>query len=307
MDNTELEKRKARAATETLVISHTEGGFRVYNPANITHIYMVSGIPDLPKCNCPDFETHQTDPEWRCKHILAVLNQVQKQGSTPAPETTQAPELKESEPKPVESAEKKKTRTPRNGHSHMVIKRSVSPDGRIDSLSVEFLNPIDAGSDQEIKEQAHRSMRLQAEIVDEFLKDNGNRRPNGQTNQNANGGASQNGKSQSGVNQPPANGSDGTVPAQLVSVGGMNTRRGWQFFINVQVNGTTTKLFGSHGEIRKYITAAGFSSIADHVNNGTNLNLPCRVITKRSQDGRYLNVERVFPAKPLEENGRTGQ
>ena len=65
MDDTELEKRKARAATETLVISHTEGGFRVYNPANITRLYMVSGIPEAPKCNCPDFESHQADPEWR--------------------------------------------------------------------------------------------------------------------------------------------------------------------------------------------------------------------------------------------------
>ena len=85
MNETELEKRKARAANETLVIVSTEGGFRVYNPANITRLYMVSGIPDSPKCNCPDFEGHKSDPEWRCKHILAVLNQIEKQQRQPAP------------------------------------------------------------------------------------------------------------------------------------------------------------------------------------------------------------------------------
>ena len=82
MDDSELEKRKARAVNETLVIAPTEGGFRVYSPANITHIFMVSGIPDSPQCNCGEFEAKKSDPEWRCKHILAVLNQRDKrQGS----------------------------------------------------------------------------------------------------------------------------------------------------------------------------------------------------------------------------------
>ena len=65
MDDSELEQRKARAANETLVIAPTEGGFRVYSPANITHIFMVSGIPDLPQCNCGEFEAKKSDPEWR--------------------------------------------------------------------------------------------------------------------------------------------------------------------------------------------------------------------------------------------------
>ena len=97
------------------------------------------------------------------------------------------------------------------------------------------------------------------------------------------------------------------MPAQLLNIAGMNTRGGWQTFINVQVNGTTTKVFGNKRELGEFITAAGFASIADHISQGMMLNLPCRVVTKRSQDGKYLNIEQVFPIKPLEPNGRMGQ
>ena len=105
MDDSELEQRKARAANETLVIAPTEGGFRVYSPANITHIFMVSGIPDLPQCNCGDFEAKKSNPEWRCKHILAVLNQRDKrQGSKPTSETPQTQEQPDSAPNASEPA-----------------------------------------------------------------------------------------------------------------------------------------------------------------------------------------------------------
>src|SRR5438067_3308523 len=103
MSDSELEQRKARAANETLVIAPTEGGFRVYSPANITHIFMVSGIPDSPQCNCGEFEARKSDPEWRCRHILAVLNQMEKrQGAKPVGETAQAAEQTENNSKPSE-------------------------------------------------------------------------------------------------------------------------------------------------------------------------------------------------------------
>jgi hypothetical protein len=97
------------------------------------------------------------------------------------------------------------------------------------------------------------------------------------------------------------------VPAQLLNIAGMNTRGGWKTFINVQVNGTTTKVFGNKRELGEMITAAGFASIAEHISQGMMLNLPCRVVTKPSPDGRYLNIERVLPLKPLEPNGRAGK
>lgn len=309
MNETELEQRKARAASETLVISKTEGGFRVYNPTNITHLYMVNGIPESPKCNCADFETHQSDPEWRCKHILAVLNQMEKQRSeAAAAESPKAPQQNETSQAENQSPDKKKSRAPRNGHSQMLIKRSISPDGHIDSLSIEFMSPVDIEAAGLVKDQAQKALKLQTEIADEFLKANGNgkSKPNTQTNGRANGGDNPNDKSQSGANKP-SNGSDGAVPAQLLNIAGMNTKGGWKTFVNVQVNDVTTKLFGSKRELGEHITAAGFASIADHISQGMMLNLPCRVITKRSPDGKYLNIEKVLPAKPLENNGKAGQ
>src|SRR5215467_3948318 len=100
MNETELEKRRERATKETLVISQTEGGFRVYNPGNLTNLYMVTGIPESPNCNCLDFENHQNDPDWRCKHILAVMNQLERTRATKSPGAVQRAEKNETEPKP---------------------------------------------------------------------------------------------------------------------------------------------------------------------------------------------------------------
>lgn len=316
MDDTELEKRKAKAANETLVIASTEGGFRVYNPASITNLYMVTGIPESPKCNCPDYTAHANDPDWRCKHILAVFNKLEKQKLEPAAlgeRSVEAAKAGRAQPE-INQTEKKKSKAPQSGHSQMRIKRSVSPDGYIDSLSVDFLTPIEPGADETIKLQAHRALLLQAEIVDEFLKMNGNGKSQPQAALGANG------ENSSKTNETgPSNaqdrsrdnghtdGSDGTEPARLLNIAGMDTRDGWMTFINVQVNGRTTKLFGNKQELGRHITAAGFASIADHISQGMMLNLPCRVITKPSPNGKYLNIEKIFPAKPLQSTGRAGQ
>lgn len=315
MNDTELEKRKGRAANETLVIAPTEGGFRVYNPAAIANLYMVSGIPESPNCNCPDFQTHQDDPTWRCKHILAVVNQLEKK-----PETqSAAAEPRESkEREAIRSADqlpdKKKTKAARNVHSQMVIKRSVSPDGYIDSLSVEFLKSIDKESDEDIKRQAEKTLLLQSEIVKSFLQANGNGKTGNHMRERGSGNRPSNGASQSNANsagQDRANGqsanSDSSVPAHLLNIAGMDTKAGWTTFINVQVNGIKAKLFGEKRELAKHITDAGFANLANRIHQGMLLNLPCRVITKRSQDGKYLNIEKVLPVKPLASNGRLGQ
>jgi hypothetical protein len=269
---------------------------------------MVSGNPDSPACNCPDFENHIGDPEWRCKHILAVLNQREKrERSEPSSGIPQTQERPGSEPKASEPVEKKKSRQPRSGQQPlMTVKRSISPDGRINSVSVEFLNPIGGVSDEEIKQLAEKALRIQSEVVNNFFKKNGSQSPDRQPQEKAANAPNANGKSFDSP-RPPANGSDGALPAQLLNIAGMDTRGGWKTFINVQVNGTTTKVFGTKRELGELITAAGFASIADHISQGMMLNLPCRVVTKRSQDGRYLNIERVFPLKPLEPNGRAGQ
>jgi hypothetical protein len=54
----------------------------------------------------------------------------------------------------------------------MLLKRSVSPDGRVDSLSVEFSCAVDQVSAGDIKTTAFKTLQLQAEIVDGFLAGN---------------------------------------------------------------------------------------------------------------------------------------
>jgi hypothetical protein len=305
MDTTELEQRKARAASETLVIAPTEGGFRVYNPANITHIYMVSGIPDLPKCNCPDFETHKDDPDWRCKHILAVLNQITKrEGSPISADTANQKEDKRADHATRDSSEKRRPKLPRNDiDSHMLIKRSVSPDGKINSMSIEFVKLLDVANEEEVRQGAETALKIQENIVRKFLAQNDNRPLAGEPTKTDDTGSGN--ERRATENQPSLapKSTDGALPAQLLNVAGMNTRSGWRLFINVQVNGVTAKLFGSKRQLAEHVLEAGFKSVAENMSQGMMLNLPCRVITSRSADGKYLNIERVLPLKPFEEGG----
>src|SRR5205814_9671350 len=71
------------------------------------------------------------------------------------------------------TAPPKRARRAANGSAQMLIKRSVSPDGRIDSVSVEFSMLVSDISNGEIKDKAPKTLRLQKEIVGVFLKLNG--------------------------------------------------------------------------------------------------------------------------------------
>src|SRR3990172_396266 len=83
MTQAELEKRQTRAQNETLVISRTDDGFRVYDPAEPSKSYIVSGSPEHPSCTCPDFQYHDGQGDWRCKHILAVLERYSSDSCVP--------------------------------------------------------------------------------------------------------------------------------------------------------------------------------------------------------------------------------
>jgi len=269
----QLEKRKERSENEIFVISKTDEGFRVYSPAYPTVSYIVEGSPEAPTCTCPDFQYHEGDPHWRCKHILAVLNQVEK------------PQRAANQPEPYEAEERAAIQgyergpetapsVPGNGVSQMVLKRSVSPDGRIDSLSVEFSCSVDGVPVREIKSKALRTLMLQTDIVDSFL----------------------NGKKRTPSRQhPPKRSPNGAAPAQMLSIGGMDGKWGRRLFINIQANGQSLRLFGSRKQLGEALSSAGYPHLAPHVAEGVHLKLPCRVITKPSQDGRYVNVERVLP------------
>lgn len=266
MTPTELGRRQENAARETLVISRTEQGFSVYAPTDPSKRYTVSGSIAALECSCPDFRHHGGDPQWRCAHIVAVLDGLTKPYS-------------EAEPvNPLGSAPQSEHNAPEGngapGNSQMLLKRSVSPDGRIDSLSVEFSCPVDRATAREILLRAERSLDLQSEIAKRFLH------PSGDLSYE-----------RSAKEHNP----NGAQPGQLLDIGGMHTKWGRRLFINVQTNGEILKLFGSRKQLADAIGAAGFPELADRACEGSQLNVPCRVITKPSADGRYINIKEVFP------------
>lgn len=273
MTKEELNKARMQRAQELFVISKHALGYRIYAPADPGKFYIVGGSSEAPTCSCPEFRTHKTEPRWRCNHILAVWSPSKDPIGTPKDPASESNEhhLKA----PGENGATGNGALSALGPSQMLIKRSVSPDGRIDSLSVEFSSSVEKVTPQEIILRASKALMLQTEIVEKFLK-------------------------RGAPDQKPA---DASVPAKMLTVGGMPGKWGRRLFINIEANGQTLKLFGNRKELAENIMAIGFPSLPN-VAEGVRINLPCRIITKPSEDGKYLNIEKVLPpTKKGEVNG----
>jgi len=280
MTETQIEARQERAGNGTLVVSRTEEGFRVYSVSHPSHLYLVRQEGERWTCTCPDFEYHQADTTWRCKHILAVAPWKEQQPYEPGDGQAEAIPVP-PEPNEQSVVSRKRTQNHTNGFAQMLIKRSISPDGRIDSVSVEFSMPVAETANGEIKAKALNTLRLQKEIVADFLKLNG---------------------SKSAAFPPPASKPPDPTPqngqpvfARLIDIGKVNGKWGERLSLNVQINGRTSRLFGSPKQLAERIQSAGYEIDPASLEPGLRLNLACRVTTKPSDDGRYLNVEKVLP------------
>jgi len=273
MTQEQFRTRVERAEQEVFIVTTAENGWRVRSPRNASQFYLVSPTETGLACNCPDFKNHTAeDPGWTCKHMLAVQgHQAQQQPAAPASdayadqeraaiqaEGTSQPREVESEPLPAQ----------------MLIKRSVSPDGRIDSVSVEFTTAIGGMTGREVKSHAARVLKLQTEIVNGFLKSNRAAKPVPAAKTNGNGAA----------------------PARLIDVGAMNGQYGERYFLNVEVNGRRARFFGTLNQLAHAIAMAGGDLVPDEIEPGIQLNLACKALTEKSADGRYVNVTRVLPA-----------
>lgn len=283
MTQQQLAARQERAGNEAFVASKTEEGFRVYSIHSPSRIYIVKPDGDRWTCTCRDFELHKTDTIWRCKHILAVAPWPEKErAAVPEPANGEPPEAAAP---PVVSEEAKpskpRARKGNNGAAQMVIKRSVSPDGRIDSVSVEFALPIAQATGDEIKDKALTTLHLQKEIVGAFLKLNGAKAPI---------------TAPVKAPQPQPTNTDGKpIPAEMIDIGKVNGKWGERYCINLAVNGRRSRLFGSAEQLAQHLVAAGCEVDPESIQEGVKLDLACRVTVKPSADGKYLNVEQVFP------------
>lgn len=286
MTDTELETRQERAGNGALVISKRDGGYRVYSVHNPSHFYYIREENGRLTCTCPDFESHATDTTWRCKHILAVAPwQTREAAPATPPNGAAAPETQVSSANagvPPSNGRRRRKHGNGNGTAQMQIKRSVSPDGRIDSISVEFVMPVSEISHSEIKAKALTTLKLQKDIVADFLKLNGVPKP-----------ASPPPQSSTPKQAESTNGAP--IFAQLVDVGKVNGRYGERLCLNFNVNGRTAKLFGTAKQLSEVIGTLGYEVHPENLEPGLRLNVACKVTTKVSNDGKYLNVENVFP------------
>jgi hypothetical protein len=163
MTQDQFRTRVERAEREVFVITQGEDGYHVRSARNPSNSYLVSMTEDSWLCSCPDFETHAEDPGWQCKHILAVKN---KYGEPQSYEESERAAIRSEGSAPEEASTA-------DAPTQMTIKRSVSPDGRIDSVSIEFALPVAGIPADTIKGQALRVLRLQNEIAQQFLNLNG--------------------------------------------------------------------------------------------------------------------------------------
>jgi len=258
MTSEEYQKRLERAKNETFVIARTEEGFQIHSPASGGRVYQVTGSPEEPECSCPDFQHHASDPDWRCKHVLAVLHRKDSaiENGEPGEAAQEAPE------------------------SRMLLKRSVSPDGKIDALSVEFSLPVKGSDPEAIEARARKILALQDAITHGFLRRNGGNGSNGDrpttTSESANGDA---------------------IDARIVGVGGMDGKWGRRLFLTFQANGRNLRLYGAEEELKARIDDAGFAEQAEHIAEDQRFDLPCRIRTEPTEDGKYVNVVQVLPAE----------
>jgi hypothetical protein len=290
MTTAQLETRRERAENGVLIASRADEGFRVYSTDNPSERYFVTFNGERLTCTCPDFEIHKADRAWRCKHILAIepfdtenLPELPQPAEEVTPKTVTANQ-------PPNGSPSRKRRPPKDQAVpiSMLIKRSVSPDGRIDSVSVEFTTPVADLTVGEIKDRALTTLQLQRDIVASFLKLKG--QPASQPAQPA-----------------PANLSrkvdEGPVFAKMIDIGKVNGKWGDRLCITFDIEGRRTRLFGSAKQLASHIDAAGYTVRPENIVAGQRLDVPCLVTTKPSDDGKYVNIEQVFAYNPQPANG----
>jgi hypothetical protein len=252
------------------VIARLGDAFRVYAPGKPTEVHTVR-TNGIPTCTCREYNSPGRGERVPCTHISVVLA---AHGGRFAPQAvpaispvTRAPE--------GDAPERRGTVPSEDATRQMLLKRSVSPDGRIDSLSVEFSLPVAKLSTSDIKASASRALALQSEIVEGFL-----------------------GKRESCTSQvPEAEQPDGTLYACIKGVRAMETRWGRRLYLTFLVNNEHLRLFGSPKRLGEILGFAGFPEYSGRITEGLELDLPCTVIVEPTPDGRYMNVRRVFPAK----------
>lgn len=275
----------ATADQSLLVVKPENDGFQVYAPTEPDQIFRVTGSVTEPQCTCAEFQWRgANNPEHICVHIAAVMRHLEENVAQPGTNPSEADHGLE---KPGGTAPDQAPASANGANGQpdptaLCLRRSVSPDGRIDSLSVELSLPIAGLVRQEVHGVARKALQCQADIVSTFLEESRPPRAQG-----------------AGTREASENGNP--VVATLRDIGSMQTRWGWRYFINVQVDDGTYRLIGNRRKLSDQLANAGYAALGRQIAKGKHLNVPCLATLEDSADGRYTNVVELFP--PHEGNG----
>lgn len=165
--------------------------------------------------------------------------------------------------------------------SRMMVRRSLSPDGEINSVTVQIDLSIDGLSAKEIRVRGLKALELETQIARAHLSTAPTPQPLALVRPEAQG------QSRNGA----AEGDGPAIPARLLDIG--KTKNG-SYFINVKVGGKKAKLFGSKMQLMRHLAGIGQDLTPEAISEGLQLDYSCRAITRLSDDGRYLNVVRLL-------------
>ena len=91
----DLRQKRAQALIPT--VRKVEGGYRVASSRSTTE-YLVTKPNGRILCTCPDFQHHEDEPDFQCKHVMAVITALKQRAITsnghdpsPAPTPATAP------------------------------------------------------------------------------------------------------------------------------------------------------------------------------------------------------------------------
>ena len=66
-------KEKAERIAETMTIYKCDEGYKVPSERDSSEFYVITKSNGRIRCNCPDFQRHQSEQGFRCKHIQAAV------------------------------------------------------------------------------------------------------------------------------------------------------------------------------------------------------------------------------------------
>ena len=70
----------------------------------------------------------------------------------------------------------------------------------------------------------------------------------------------------------------------------MDGKFGRRLFLTIEAEGKIHRFFGNAKDLAQHLASIGFTGGAQNVAEGLALNIPCRITTKPSPDGRFQNV-----------------